>query len=171
MMHILRRHAPFAVLGLIALASATPASAQRRVPPVSRAGAPDSAIAPPRERIVPPAAPMARVPARRATPVAAEPLRPLARTQPPVVPVTAAVVVDTTVPPPAPLTRQPAPVAVQASAARVAAVRSVSPSNDPPAGATGRCKDGSYVSGAGPDASCASRGGLVVTFPAPRARP
>jgi hypothetical protein len=40
-----------------------------------------------------------------------------------------------------------------------------------PAGATGRCKDGTYLTGAATDAACAAQGGLAVAFPAPRQVP
>ena len=41
----------------------------------------------------------------------------------------------------------------------------------PPAGATGRCKDGTYLTGAATEAQCGARGGLAATFSAPRRAP
>ncbi len=41
----------------------------------------------------------------------------------------------------------------------------------PPAGATMRCKDGTYLGGAPSDAACAGHGGLAAALPAPRQAP
>ena len=70
---------------------------------------------------------------------------------------------------PAPLT-QPAPRAV-----RVRDFGSVAKTNGAevpaPAGATGRCKDGTYVTGVATDESCGGRGGLAVHMPSPHKQP
>ena len=64
--------------------------------------------------------------------------------------------------PPAPVARVTAQAAMQAAPAPAAA---------PPAGATMRCKDGTFLSGA-PDASrCDANGGLAAILPAARPAP
>ena len=40
-----------------------------------------------------------------------------------------------------------------------------------PAGSTGRCKDGTYVTGSATEESCGGRGGLAVRMPRPRKPP
>lgn len=70
---------------------------------------------------------------------------------------------------PAPLTQAP-PRAV-----RVRDFGNVAKSNGAevpaPAGATGRCKDGTYLTGVATDESCGGRGGLAVHMPSPHKAP
>jgi hypothetical protein len=62
---------------------------------------------------------------------------------------------------PPPPTRSMAPVATRVVAADAA----------PPAGATMRCKDGTYLFGATVPAACDANGGLGVALPSPRSAP
>ena len=64
---------------------------------------------------------------------------------------------------PPPLER-PAQRSIAASAP-VVAERSVNVREAPPAGSTGRCKDGTYLTGTPSAARCDDRGGLAVVFP------
>ncbi len=59
-------------------------------------------------------------------------------------------------------------VAVQPAAVRGAASAANTP---PPAGATMRCKDGTYLSGAPSGGACAAHAGLAMVMPAPRTPP
>ena len=72
-------------------------------------------------------------------------------------------------PTPAPLARAvPLP---NASSAITPAQRVASAGAAPPAGATMRCKDGTFLTGAASEQRCAGNGGLSVTFPAPPKTP
>jgi len=56
------------------------------------------------------------------------------------------------------------------------AVQAVTPrgafvSDEPPAGATMRCKDGTYLTGTPSDARCAGFGGVAVLLPVPTPPP
>jgi hypothetical protein len=75
-----------------------------------------------------------------------------------------------------PMAAPPAPPAPQTTAARIAAAeRSVAPANTAPIGATMRCRDGTYLTGAASAGRCANNGGVAAIYPAqpsaPTARP
>ena len=84
-------------------------------------------------------------------------------------------------PPPAPVSAtivavQPEPmpsVAPPPFATTMSAVASatVTPDQLPPAGATARCKDGTFLSGGAPDQGCAGKGGLSIVLTPPRQIP
>lgn len=173
MMHITKGQAVMA-LGVIALLSvAMPASAQGRVPPPPRPTQRDTVGAPPREVRVAPAAVTARVSAVQQRAVPVEPLRQLVRATAPLVPAASVVPVDSVPATPPAIERASPPAAMAALAASpAAAVRSVQQATSAmPAGATGRCKDGSYLTSAASESACSSRGGLAVMFPPPRVAP
>ena len=75
---------------------------------------------------------------------------------------------------PPPLAAEPAPANEPVPAARAALSRVAIPDAPRPVGATGQCKDGTYLTGGSANA-CADRGGLAVMFTArlqpPAARP
>ncbi len=154
------------LLGLTLLAaSASTVRAQAGTPPRPQPTArPDSTgVSTVRQpnAVVAPAAPGVRAP------VAFEPLRPPpGRPRPagplppdPSAPVAAA---RTVVEPAAAVAA--APSAVLAPSAPLVIVNI----STPPAGATARCKDGSYVTGAPSESRCSDKGGLGVLLPAPR---
>ncbi|MBC7673274.1 MAG: hypothetical protein H7247_12710 [Polaromonas sp.] len=72
-------------------------------------------------------------------------------------------------PAPTPLVR-PVPSPIVASAV-TPAQRIASADAAPPAGATMRCKDGTFLTGAASEQRCAGNGGLSVTFQAARPTP
>lgn len=69
-----------------------------------------------------------------------------------------------------PEVRTPVPPPARA-AAPVAAARAATPEVAPPAGATMRCKDGTYLTGAPAAGRCDSYGGLAVVLPPARETP
>jgi hypothetical protein len=71
---------------------------------------------------------------------------------------------------PRPVTPPP-PAATRVSAAPAAFETSVAATATPPAGATMRCKDGTFLYGAPSDAACAGHGGLAAALPAARQAP
>ena len=65
--------------------------------------------------------------------------------------------------------RPPPPVSSPApAAARVVDSPAAFRLNDPPDGATARCKDGTWLFGAVPDVPCQANGGLAVRLPEPK---
>ncbi len=54
---------------------------------------------------------------------------------------------------------------VEPASGRMTASREPIADPPPPAGATGRCRNGSYVSGSDAESQCESHGGIAVTFP------
>ena len=170
MMHIAARSLSKAALSAIALALiALPASAQGRAapPPAPQV---DSVPLLRRAQTPPPPRPSS-IPARQRQPTPPGPILPTTKPTAAAIDsqvVSASVAASPAVVPPA-LVRQVPP----APASRVvpsAAARSVSVS-PPPANATGRCKDGTYLTGAATDQACASHNGLAVAFPAARQAP
>ena len=66
----------------------------------------------------------------------------------------------------------PAPLTTAPSVRSAAPPSATLSRNDaPPAGATMRCRDGTWLSGTPSDSRCAQNGGLAVILPAPRAVP
>ena len=51
------------------------------------------------------------------------------------------------------------------------ALRAVNVREAPPIGSTGRCKDGTYLTGTPSESQCSDRGGLAVIFPVQAAVP
>ena len=72
-----------------------------------------------------------------------------------------------------PRTTPPAPSATTRVAVAPMAMQAAAPASAaaPPAGATMRCKDGSYLAGTPAPGACAANGGLAAVLPAPRTPP
>jgi len=69
-------------------------------------------------------------------------------------------------------TTPPAPTAAARVPAPAMAMQAATPANAaPPAGATMRCKDGTYLGGTPASGACGGHGGLAVVLPAPRTPP
>ncbi|MEO5813722.1 MAG: hypothetical protein ABIT20_00430 [Gemmatimonadaceae bacterium] len=152
---------------LVALTFATAATRAQSAAPQSRAAKRDSIVVElPGGRTPPPPRPAASVlPSRlqRPTPPVNLPVTPLTAPIDTQRAVAASVAAVTPVLPASP---QPAPSAPRA------ANRAVNPATRivsavPPAGSTGQCKDGTYVSAAATEQACASHEGLASSFAAP----
>ena len=89
--------------------------------------------------------------------------RPMQRVSPPVDSVRPAAPTTNTVDPRrAPPTSAPPPAPRANPAVQAATPRAALQSDDPPAGATGRCKDGTWLTGTLPANPCGANGGLAV---------
>jgi len=89
--------------------------------------------------------------------------------------------VDSVRPAPAPVTaldplrapriQAPPPAPAANATAKVTTTRASVTSDQPPAGATARCKDGTFLTTPADDNTCSDHGGLVVRFPQRQAPP
>lgn len=169
MMNTVPRLLAVTVVAMMTLAlSATPARSQGAPPPPRAPRRDTTVLELPAGRVpLPPrAAPAAALPSRLQRPTPPVNL-PVTRTSVP--PDTTQTVAAAVAPDPLPPTRTVPPPRPVASAAPAAATRSVSVV--PPAGSTGQCKDGTYLTVAATEQACASHEGLAIAFSKARQTP